>query len=186
MLDIEPLKLKPTWRNNRCAEDRIAMRIDHFLVAEQIVDRPLQIRQWVGCGGASDHFPIFLDLNIGPKQPPSPLKFNSTWLKDDSFKALILARWIPYRADSNLSTAFHFAENFKRIKEAVKTWSASKRLREYLDLKQVEEELRLTYEGIGGGFLSQADKDALVSLEKRRNSLLMDKEESWRLKSRAT
>ena len=55
-----------------------------------------------------------------------------------------------------------------------------------MDLKQVEEELRLIYDGIGGGFQSQVDKDTLVSLEKRRNSLLMDKEESWRLKSRAT
>ena len=67
LLDIEPLKLKPTWRNNRCAEDRIAKRLDRFLVAEQIVDGPFQIRQWVGCGGASDHFPIFLDLKNGPR-----------------------------------------------------------------------------------------------------------------------
>ena len=58
----------------------------------------------------------------------------------------------------------------------MKVWSAAKRQREDMDLKQVEEDLRLIYEGIGGGFQSQVDKDTCVSLEKRRNSLLMDKD----------
>ena len=84
------------------------------------MDRPFQIRQWIGSGGASDHFPIFLEFKIGPRQPPSPLKFNKIWLRDDSFKALVLARWIPFRVDSPLSAAFQFAENLKRIKDAVK------------------------------------------------------------------
>ena len=70
---------------------------------------------------------------------------------DDSFKALVLARWIPFRADSTLSVAFQFAENLKRIKDVVKVWAAAKRLREDLDLKQVEADLRLIYEGFGGG-----------------------------------
>ena len=88
--------------------------------------------------------------------------------------------------DSPLSAAFQFAENLKRIKDAVKVWAVDKRLREDAELKQVEEDLCLIYEGIGGGYQTQVDKDTLVLLEKRRNSLLMDKEESWRLKSRAT
>ena len=50
-LDIEPNKLKPTWKDNRCGEGRVAKRMDCFLVAEQVVDRHHQIRQWVGCGG---------------------------------------------------------------------------------------------------------------------------------------
>ena len=58
-LDIEPVKLKPTWRNNRCGEGRVAKRLDIFLVSERMVDRHHYIRQWVGSGGHSDHFPIF-------------------------------------------------------------------------------------------------------------------------------
>ena len=34
LLDIEPVKIKPTWRNNRCGAARVAKRIDRFLVAE--------------------------------------------------------------------------------------------------------------------------------------------------------
>ena len=59
LLDIEPVKLKPTWRNSRSGDARVAKRIDHFLVAEQLVDRFFVVRQWVGNGGLSDHFPIF-------------------------------------------------------------------------------------------------------------------------------
>jgi len=59
LIDLEPIKLKPTWRNNRGGAARVAKRIDRFLVKEQMVDRFFQLRQWVGSGGASDHFPIF-------------------------------------------------------------------------------------------------------------------------------
>ena len=58
LLDIEPVKLRPTWRNNRSGEARVAKRIDRFLIAEQLVDRSFLVRQWVGSGGHSDHFPI--------------------------------------------------------------------------------------------------------------------------------
>ena len=29
-LDVEPIKLKPTWKNNRCGDGRVAMRLDRF------------------------------------------------------------------------------------------------------------------------------------------------------------
>ena len=81
-------KLKPTWRNNRSGDARVAKRIDRFLVAEQLVDRFFLVRQWVGSGGLSDHFPIFFEIKKGPYNPPSPLKFNKLWLQDESFRNL--------------------------------------------------------------------------------------------------
>ena len=38
-IDTKPLKLKPTWKNTRCGEARVAKRLDHFLVTEQMVER---------------------------------------------------------------------------------------------------------------------------------------------------
>ena len=52
LLDIEPVKLKPTWRNNRCGEARVAKRINRFLAVEQLVERFFMVRQWVGSGGS--------------------------------------------------------------------------------------------------------------------------------------
>ena len=95
LLDIEPVKLKPPWRNNRSGDARVAKRIDRFLVAEQLVDRFFLVRQWVGSGGHSDHFLIFFEIKKGPINPPSPLKFNKTCLEDETFKTLFLTHWRP-------------------------------------------------------------------------------------------
>ena len=83
-LDIEPCKLTPTWKNNRCGKGRVVKILDHFLFTEMIVDRHHFIRQWVGKGGLLDHYPIFLEFKNGPIKPPNPFKFNKTRLKYDS------------------------------------------------------------------------------------------------------
>lgn len=84
------------------------------------------------------------------------------------------------------SVAFQFADNFKRIKGHIKSWASAKCIREDTELKQVEFELHGIYEGEGGGHLTPESRDALTLLEGRRNTLLLEKEEVWRLKSRAT
>jgi hypothetical protein len=88
------------------------------------------------------------------------------------------------------STTFQLVENMKRIKEKVKPWAFQKRQNEDKELKQIESELqRLSEEegggGGGGGVSTPESKITLLHLEKRRNKLLKEKEESWRLKSRA-
>jgi hypothetical protein len=50
------------------------------------------------------------------------------------------------------STAFHFVENLKRIKEKVKPWVFQKRQNEDKELKQIESELQSFFEEEGGGF----------------------------------
>ena len=67
----------------------------------------------------------------------------------------------------------------------IKDWAVAKRSKDDAELKQVEAELLVIYEGEGGGFASQEAKEALSRLEGRRNTLLLEREEAWRLKSRA-
>ena len=85
-----------------------------------MVDMIHQLRKWVEYRGLSDHLPIFMEVNIGPTQPPTPLKFNQTWLNDESFLLLISGSWIPFNPRSLSSTAFQFAAHFKRLKAAIK------------------------------------------------------------------
>ena len=106
LIDIEPIKHKLTWRNNRSGDNRVAKRLDRFLVSEQVVDRFFQLRQWVGSGGGYDHFPIFFDLQNGPHKPPGPLNFNKGWLKDESFSNFVSSLWVPYTPRGPLSVAF--------------------------------------------------------------------------------
>jgi hypothetical protein len=100
LIDVEPLKLLPTWRNKRVGEDIIAKRLDRFLIVDQLVASQLQFKQWVGCGGESDHLPILLEIGGDFWKPASPFKFNSTWLKDEEFHALVKSHWIPYNAQT--------------------------------------------------------------------------------------
>ena len=184
-MDIEPIKLKPTWHNNRCGDGRVAKRLDRFLISEKMLDHQQYMSQWVGCGGRSDHLPIFLEYRNGPIKPTSPLKFNKIWLKDASFRQLIHINWVPFNPENRLSTAYKFADIFSQIKRFIKSWAVDKYSKEDLELRQIEQEISATMDLEGGGMLNQETKDSLVRLQGRRNIILLDKEETWRLKSRA-
>lgn len=58
-------------------------------------------------------------------------------------------------------------------------------MRDDLELKELEATIESSLKDPVMAFLTPEDKEALVRLEKRRHALLMEKEEAWRLKSRA-
>ena len=49
----------------------------------------------------------------------------------------------------------------------------------------IENHIKERYEGVGGGFDTLVAKEELVRLEKRRRTLLEEKEEAWILKNRS-
>jgi len=140
-LDIEPIKVSPTWRNRRSCEDRIAKRLDRFLVADSLVQRVELVRQWVGCGGISDHSPIFFELKGRARKPPSPFKFNPRWLKDASFCELVRSLWIPIPQDSQEFVGVLFMENLHRVKQATIIWAKDKRIQDEQELRECEERM---------------------------------------------
>jgi hypothetical protein len=85
ILDIEPVKLKPTWRNNRVGEDNIAKRLDHFLIKDTLLEKSFQLKQLIGHRGISNHYLIFLEIRTRLDKPSSPFKFNRTWLNYETF-----------------------------------------------------------------------------------------------------
>lgn len=64
LVDVEPAKLKPTWRNKRTGIAGVSKRLDRFMVANQLLKRVDRMRSWVGTVGGSDHNPIYLDLIV--------------------------------------------------------------------------------------------------------------------------
>jgi hypothetical protein len=95
LLDIEPTKLTPTWRNKRTREDKIAKRLDHFLISKGFLDEVIQVRQWVASGGDSDHNPVVLEVALSRKNHPVPFKLNPKWLKVEEFVKKIKDVGIP-------------------------------------------------------------------------------------------
>ena len=55
LVDIALSVIVPTWSNRRVGIDNISKRLDRLLVLADLLDLDLHFRQWVGCGGDSDH-----------------------------------------------------------------------------------------------------------------------------------
>ena len=111
--------------------------LDRFLLCETLVDFLSVFRHWVGEGGHSDHFPVLLELKGDAKKPGTPFKFNSSWLKDESFEALFHDTWRKDNHNEEGSRSIHLSNNLKRMKQATKEWAHQKKLKEEEELKNI-------------------------------------------------
>ena len=71
LVDIQLLKLMPTWRNNKSGDQAISKRLDRFMLSENLLSGSLIIRTWVEVGGLSDHLPVLLQIQ-NPQIKPAP------------------------------------------------------------------------------------------------------------------
>ena len=62
LVDISLIILLSTWSNRRVGADSMYKRLDSVLVSVDLLDYELQFRQWVGCGGVSDHYLVYLQI----------------------------------------------------------------------------------------------------------------------------
>ena len=70
-------------------DNRITKRIDHFLINEGIFHGVSHIKQWVGEGECSNHFPIFIELQCDNLNPPNPFKFNAHWIVNEDYVMMV-------------------------------------------------------------------------------------------------
>jgi endonuclease/exonuclease/phosphatase family metal-dependent hydrolase len=63
MVDVEPLKLLPTWQNGRGGLDYITKRLDWFFISEDLVMSRIRYRTWV-CNSKISR-PYACDLTCG-------------------------------------------------------------------------------------------------------------------------
>eukprot|EP00253_Pinus_taeda_P030442 PITA_30442 len=185
LIDVNIIKAKPTWRNRRTGEERIAKRLDRFLINESLASYIPLFRQWVGEGGNSDHFPIFLEFSKTPPKPASPFKFNATWLQEDSFLQLFRNTWRHPGSSPPENKGAHFMKNLNRLKRATIEWAANRKRKSNANLARIDEALSALEDPDADAYISQEEKERILGLEKRRAKILLDKEEEWRLKSRA-
>jgi hypothetical protein len=89
LIDVEPSKLIPTWRNFRVGDAAIEKRLDHFIVSEHFFNGPLRLKSWVAAGGILDQSPIVFQSSSDELSPPSPFKFNPSWLLGEDIRTLI-------------------------------------------------------------------------------------------------
>jgi hypothetical protein len=115
LFDVEPIEMKPTWRNKRIRDERIAKTLDRFLVSEPLLDDTIRIRQRVSSGGESDHFPVLLEMASAEKQPPIPFKLNPGWLEEEDFVNMVKDQWEPFDGSLKELASLQFAANLKKV-----------------------------------------------------------------------
>ena len=81
----------------------------------------------MGCGGESDHQPVFLQILNSELKLRSPFKFNAHWLVNEDLVTLLKDAWDVYIDNPVVLLAIHFAANLKRIKDVSIIWSVKKR-----------------------------------------------------------
>ena len=77
LIDITPLDSRPTWSNCRIGSESICKRLDRILLLADFLDSAFLLRQWIGCGGDSDHQPVFLQILPSSSKSHCPFKFNA-------------------------------------------------------------------------------------------------------------
>lgn len=168
LIDLDPIKLNPTWRNRRVGEDKIAKRLDHFLIGDSIAySQSIQSRQWVDWGGEFDHSLILLEVKGGTHKPPSPFKFNASWFSNPEFCDLLKTNWVHLNDQEGSRVGYLFMENLKRLKKVTLLWAKAKKEREDAKLIEIEDWLDTNMSRDTLGFLSEESKALLVLKEKR-------------------
>lgn len=127
--------------------------------------------------GESDHFPIFLELKGASRKPGSPFKFNSSWLKDQTYNSLIRETWRQHFRSQGYSLAQSFMENLKRLKLTTISWAREKKLRDEYVLKNIEIELEELECLEGDGYEIEEKKERIKIMEGERRGIPKDIEE---------
>jgi hypothetical protein len=184
LVDVEPLKLLPTWRNGRGGQDYIAKRLDRFLISEDLALSGFRYRTWVCNLKISDHMLVILHLEQDKGKVCYPFKFNYVWLEEPEFVNLVRSNWIGLLGTEILNPMDSLVKNLKILKSLVINWERKKKLEAKEELVNLEFELDTLYSNFPGGFEKEEDKVLVIEKEKRKLVLLRQEEETWRQKSR--
>ena len=149
-------------------KERFAKRLDRFLIGDLIACSPnFQAQQWVDWGGELDHNPIMLEIQQVSQKPPSPFKFNANWISDSEFGDIVRSNWIPLNSQDGSRAGVKFMENLKLIKKLTLKWEKTKKEKEDVELKEIEDWLNKSLSGDNPGLLTKESKSALIHKEKR-------------------
>lgn len=178
-------KKLPTWHNRRTGDAALGKRLDRYLIHEDLLISLTNYRQWVGTKGISDHSPIYLEVASSFKKPRASFKFNSTWLKDPEYLKLVLEFWKAHPLPNVQRKGEGFYSNLIKLKQLSIDWARRKNAKEEHTLGDIENQLATLTDEQGRGYTSITAKLHLVNLETQRLKILLDREETWRLRSKA-
>jgi hypothetical protein len=184
LIDVIPDVLVPTWRNGRRGFASISKRLDHVLVAEDLIASVGRYKSWVDYPFFSDHAPVLLRFDKPSFSTAYPFKFNARWLLESEVSIIVTKVWKDLTFLAERDVQQRFAKKMKSLKTHIKAWS-----KEHLRL---QEENLVHLEGLLNDLLMDEarephtrDRETKIKLlETEQDNILREEEELWRLRSR--
>jgi hypothetical protein len=77
----------------------VACHLDHFLVAEELIERDPSMESLILPKAGSDHWPISFFLDTGATPKYKPFRFEKFWLSHPDFHQLAKSWWAEAEID---------------------------------------------------------------------------------------
>jgi hypothetical protein len=158
LVDVEPLKLLPTWRNGRGEHEYMAKRLNRFFISEDLAISGFRYRTLVCNLNISDHMPVILHLEQENRKVSYPFKFNSIWMEDPKFDNFVRSNWVGLLGTKILNPMDSLVKKMKILKSLVINWDKKKKFEAKEEMVKLEFELDILYSNHPGGFEKEDDK----------------------------
>ena len=109
-----------TWTNSRRGRHRIQLRLDRALCNSTWTNFWNSLSCIALPRFKSDHSPLLLNCQHGPRRLASPFKFLKVWCEDDNCKDIVQQAWSQQIYGYPM---FVFTEKLKSVKRALKSWN---------------------------------------------------------------
>jgi hypothetical protein len=171
LVDVQPSKLTPTWRNGRTGADGIAKRLDRFLLDESLLICNYKVRSWVINSTISDHNLICLQLDSYAQKSSPPFKFNATWVNDQDFTLLIKQSWNYMSQWTDSSTIQLLCSKLKSLKRTVIHWQRDKKVQLQSEMLQIDSKIAEIFDKCLSQIFDQVDLDILKILKQQKEKI---------------
>jgi hypothetical protein len=186
LIDILPTNLAPTWRNGRRGSEAVASRLDRFLISESFFTSSAFPSPGPALPFFSDHTPIILSINLIVRLKPFPFKYNQHWADSSEYSALVSQVWNDPRFQQDTNPQSRLVWKLSLLKAQTKHWINIKKAEAASTLNRIDLEILSLLQNSSISALSPEDETTLKALEHNKNSILLDDEKCWRLRSRMT
>jgi len=133
----------------------------------------------------SDHAPILLNLLPPALHRSTPFKFNHLWMQSEDYVSLVREAWTDPCFMDEVNPQRRIAWKLKFLKSKTKQWFKELKLSQATRLLQLESAIKPFFSSSTSTVLTEEQTVDLAALESKRNDILREQENAWRLRSRA-
>lgn len=178
--DMDLHGINYNWTNRRTGKDLIQVRLDRALISSDwFLKYKCSLTAQVCIG--SDHYPIFLMVDLLTFQMNYPFRFEKMWTLHPSLENLI-KEWWSIRVEG--TAMFKVAAKLKNVLKNIKIWNKETFGNIFQNKKKVLEELKDNQDSIqADGYENVSREEESVKLTKIHD-IITKEEMFWRQRSR--